>query len=422
MVDWVLQNVPPNGVGLVVVLFLSLLIGLEREEHKGDKPSFFFGGVRTYPLIALGGYLLVIIAPGSFVPFTAGLLVLGALLSLLYWSKLGKEHAGFTTEFSGLATYVMGAVVGVREYWLAIAVTVIVVFLVHMKQWLEDMSRRIPADEITTFAKFLVITAVVLPILPNAEYTRFRLNPYTTWMVVVAVSGISYGSYLLQLKLKERSGLLAASLLGGIYSSTATTVVLAKHSKGKGHPALFAGGVLIASSVMYLRVTALLLLFNRALFDRLAVLFTILGVLGVAGGTIWVLLGQRKLEAGKEHEAASNKNPLQISTAFVFATLFVGILMATRAAFEWFGTAGVYILAGIMGLVDVDPFILGLTQTSPANNLVAAAAVAIVVATASNNLAKAGYATFFGGWPLGRYAAAALAAMSGISLLALGVL
>ena len=151
-------------------------------------------------------------------------------------------------------------------------------------------------------------------------------------------------------------------------------------------------------------------------------LFTVLGVLGVAGGSIWVLLGQRRLEAGKEREAASNKNPLQISTAFVFAALFVGILMATRAAFEWFGTAGVYILAGIMGLVDVDPFILGLTQTSPANHLVAAAAVAIVVSTASNNLAKAGYATFFGGWPLGRYAAAALAAMSGLSLLALWIL
>jgi uncharacterized membrane protein (DUF4010 family) len=419
MVDWVLQNVPPNGLGLVLTLFLSLMIGLEREEHKEDKPTFFFGGVRTYPLIALAGFLLTIVAPGSFIPFTAGLLVLGGLLALLYWSKLEKEHAGFTTEFSGLATYIIGAVVGVREYWLAVAAAVLVMLLVHMKQWMENLARRIPADEVATFAKFLIITAVVLPILPNVDYTPFRLNPYKTWMVVIAVSGISYGSYLLQLKLKQRSGLLAAAVLGGLYSSTATTVVLAKHSRDKEHPALYAGGIVLASSVMYLRVTALLFLFNRELGSRLAPVFLVLGTIGVVGGAVWILLGQRRLEIGRESEAAHNKNPLEVSTALVFGVFFVAILVATRAVLAEFGRAGLYALASFMGLVDVDPFILGLTQTAPGNGLIEAAAAAIVVATASNNVAKAVYGAVLGAPSVGRLAGAALVFLSALSLLAL---
>jgi uncharacterized membrane protein (DUF4010 family) len=288
-----------------------------------------------------------------------------------------------------------------------------------MKQWMENLARRIPADEVATFAKFLIITAVVLPILPNVDYTPFRLNPYKTWMVVIAVSGISYGSYLLQLKLKQRSGLLAAAVLGGLYSSTATTVVLAKHSRDKEHPALYAGGIVLASSVMYLRVTALLFLFNRELGSRLAPVFLVLGTIGVVGGAVWILLGQRRLEIGRESEAAHNKNPLEVSTALVFGVFFVAILVATRAVLAEFGRAGLYALASFMGLVDVDPFILGLTQTAPGNGLIEAAAAAIVVATASNNVAKAVYGAVLGAPSVGRLAGAALVFLSALSLLAL---
>jgi len=409
MVDWLLQNVPPHGIGLVLVLALSLMIGFEREERRESHPSFFFGGVRTYPRIALAGFLLTIISPGNLMPFCGGLLVLGSLLAIVYWSKLVRELAGFTTEFSALATYALGGIVAIREYWLAVAVAVVVVLLVHMKYWFEELARRISAGEVATFAKFLIISAVILPTLPDQDFTQFKINLYRTWMVVIAVSGVSYASYLLQRKYKERSGLIAASLLGGLYSSTVTTVVLAKQSKEKARPELYAGGIVMACSIMYLRVLGLLLLFNQGLFAKLAVPLVGLSLAGLAGSGLWIARYRRREETRPEFETTESKNPLEIPTALFFALIFMGMLVATRAVFQRFGSAGVFWLAGRRGLVDVDPFILSLAQNTMPGTFAHTAAAGIVVALASNNFAKAGYAWFFGASPTGRNAAAALA-------------
>jgi len=422
MMQWILANVPPEGIGLVVTLFLSLMIGFQLEERRETKPTFFFGGARTYPLIAISGFLLTVVAPGDYIPFTAGLLVLGTLLAILYWSKVERDLPGFTTEFSALATYALGAVVASGEYWLALAATVVVVLLVHMKHVLENLAQRISAHEVATFAKFLIITAVILPVVPNREFTPFAINPYKAWLVVIAVSGISYASYLLQRRFHDRSGLFLASLLGGLYSSTATTVVLAKQAKGKADPSAYAGGIVMASGIMYLRILALLFLFGRPLFDRLALLFVALGLLALGGGGYWMWRILRRQAERNGAACESNRNPLELGTAFLFAAIFMGMLVATRFAFQQFGQTGVYGLALILGLVDVDPFILSLAQTPADAGFVATAAGAVVVATASNNLAKAGYAFAFGGVRLGRTALAMLVILSVLSVAALLVI
>jgi len=422
MMEWILANVPPDGIGLVVTLFLSLMIGFQLEERRESKPTFFFGGVRTYPLIAISGFLLTVVAPGNFIPFTAGLLVLGTLLAILYWSKVERDLPGFTTEYSALATYALGAVVAAGEYWLALAAAVVVVLLVHMKHVLENLAQRISAHEVATFAKFLIITAVILPVVPNREYTPFAINPYKAWLVVIAVSGISYASYLLQRRFHDRGGLFLASLLGGLYSSTATTVVLSKQARDKAEPALYAGGITMASGIMYLRILVLLFLFGRPLFDRLVIPFTILGMLALGGGGWWMWHILRRQEKRNGAAGEVNRNPLELGTAFLFAAIFMGMLVATRFAFQQFGQVGVYGLALILGLVDVDPFILGLAQTPADAGFVATAAAAVVVATASNNLAKAGYAFAFGGARLGRTALVLLGSLSVLSLAALLVI
>ncbi|MGH9453824.1 MAG: MgtC/SapB family protein [Terriglobia bacterium] len=190
---------PPEGVKIVLVLLLSFMIGLEREEHKAVASRYTFGGVRTFPLIGLIGYSLALLSGNQTVPIGLGFLALAGFLCLSYWHKLkSADAAGVTTEISALATYLLGALVYDGHFWIATTLGVACVLLLELKTALESLTQRFPPEEILTFTKFLLLTAVILPVLPNKDFTAFNLNPFKTWLVVVAVSAISYISYILQ--------------------------------------------------------------------------------------------------------------------------------------------------------------------------------------------------------------------------------
>jgi len=378
-------------VKIFLVLFLSFLVGLEREEHKVTAKYYGFGGVRTFPLIGLLGYSVALLSGAQPVALTLGFLVVGGFLLLSYWHKLSaSDAAGVTSEMSGLATFLLGALVYSGHFWIATALTVASLFLLELKAVLEKLATRIPPEEIFIFAKFLLLTAVILPILPRQEFTRFHINPFKTWLVVVAVSTISYGSYVLQKVTKERGGVILAALLGGAYSSTLTTVVMSRRAAREEHPHLFAGGVLIASGVMYVRLVILVALFNRRLVARLAPEFLLLALVAITVGWFW----SRRPDAvttqvKREFEP---KNPLELLDAFLFALLFLTMVVATQLAVTYLGRAGVNTLAAIMGITDVDPFIMGMTQSAGTLTPLKVAAVAVLVAAASNNLIKGVYA------------------------------
>jgi len=382
---------PPEAVKILLVLFLSFLIGLEREEHKTTAKYYGFGGVRTFPLIGLIGYSVALLSGSQLIPLTLGFLVVGSFLLLSYWRKLSSsDTAGVTSEMSGLATFLVGALVYYEHLWIATVVTVASLFLLELKTVLETVATRIPPDEIFTFAKFLLLTAVILPILPNQEFTRFHINPFKTWLVVVAVSTISYGSYVLQKLTKETGGVLLAGFLGGAYSSTVTTVVMSRRAAREERPHLFAGGILIASGVMYLRLVVLLALFNLHLVTTLAPAFLILAVAAIAVGWLW----SRRPDAvttqvKREFEP---KNPLELLAAFLFALLFLTMIVATQIAVTYLGRVGINTLAAIMGVTDVDPFIMGMTQTAGTLTPLKVAASAVLIAAASNNIVKGIYA------------------------------
>ena len=277
------RSLPPEAVQILLVLFLSFMVGLEREEHRALGGHYAFGGVRTFPIIGLIGYSMALVSGPQLMPVTVGFVVVAAFLLLSYWHKLtASVAAGVTTEMSGLATYLVGALVYYGHFWLATALSVASLLLLELKVVLEDLAGRVPADEILTFAKFLLLSVVILPVLPNREFGAFHINPFKTWLVVVAVSAISYGSYVLQKLTKGRGGILLAAFLGGAYSSTVTTVVLARRAAREDHPHLFSGGMLIACGVMYLRLTALLALFNRQLMVMLLLPFLTLAGLAIA--------------------------------------------------------------------------------------------------------------------------------------------
>src|ERR1700680_3048397 len=280
--------VPPEGVKILLTLFLCSLIGLEREEHRADGKRYSFGGICTFPLIGLICYAMGLLSGDQLLPLITGFAVIGAFLWLSYRHKLeAYQEAGVTTEMSGLITYVVGALVSRDQLWIATTLAVLSILLLELKEFLESLSTKIPAAEIFTFTKFLLLTFVLLPIVPDKDYGPFALNPFKAWLIVVAISGVSYGSYLLEKAAKGKGSVRLAALLGGAYSSTFTTFVMARQAREAKAPHCYSGSILLASGVMYFRFLALIAFFNIELVRRLLLPFLVLGAIGVAGGWGW---------------------------------------------------------------------------------------------------------------------------------------
>jgi uncharacterized membrane protein (DUF4010 family) len=232
--------------------------------------------------------------------------------------------------------------------------------------------------------------------------------------VVVGVSGISYASYLLQRVIRTRGGVFVAGLMGGAYSSTATTIALAKQAREKPSPNLFAGSILAACGVMYARLTILLGFFNRSLALRVAPAFVALAVVGGVGG--WLMSRQA---SNRGEPRPSPQNPLQLNAALLFALVLITVLVLTRLAHTYLGSKGLYLLAGIVGAVDVDPFILGLAQSSSAGTSVDVPSAAAAIAAASNNLLKGVYGYYLADRATGRRILPALAGFSALGFVPL---
>jgi uncharacterized membrane protein (DUF4010 family) len=390
------QFLPTDGIKIVLVLFLAFLIGLEREEHKASNAHYSFGGVRSFPLIGLIGFTIALLSGKQLLPEIAGFLVVGGFLMVSYWHKISTGQAaempGVTSELSGLITYLVGALVFHDYFWLATTLTVAIIILLELKDVLEGLAKRIAPHEILTFTKFLLLTTVILPVLPNQAFGRFQINPFKTWLVVVAVCTVSYGSYLL-LQVTKESGIPLSAVLGGIYSSTATTVALAKRSAYETHPHLFAGATLLASATMYLRLTILIGIFNRQLLHLLAWPFLGLAAAAAITGFFW----SRRTDGPREelHRRFQHGNPLELRAAFFFAGIFLLIVVVTKVVLDYMGNRGAYALGAIIGLADVDPFIMSVTQNAALAPQLKIGAGAILLAAASNNMAKGIYAYAF---------------------------
>ncbi len=402
--DQFVQFLPTEGIKIVLVLFLAFLIGLEREERKAGDSHYSFGGVRTFPLIGLIGYSVALLTGRQqLIPEILGFLVVGGFLMVSYWHKVNSaqsgEMPGVTSELSGLVTYLVGALICHDYFWIATTLTVASMLLLELKEVLEGLTRRIAPHEILTFTKFLLLTAVILPVLPNQPFGPFLINPFKTWLVVVAVSTVSYGSYLLLLVTKG-SGIQLSAVLGGIYSSTVTTVALAKRSTKETHPHLFSGSTLLASAFMYLRLIILIAIFNRYLLRLLFVPFLALAAAAAITGLLW-----SRCPDGPSEEVRrqfQHENPLEMRSAFFFAGVFLLLLVVTKLALSYMGARGAYALGAVVGFADVDPFIMSMTQAAGPTAQLSVSAGAIIVATASNNVAKGIYAYSFGSRSAGR--------------------
>jgi uncharacterized membrane protein (DUF4010 family) len=374
--------------------------------------------VRAFPLIGLIGYAMALLSGPQLVPVTVGFAVIGGFLWLSYRHKLQSyKETGVTTELSGLTTYVVGALVSRDQFWIATTLAILAMLLLELKDFLETLATKIPGQEIFTFTKFLLLTCVILPIVPDKDFTSFNLNPYRTWLIVVAISGVSYGSYLLEKLASGKGGIRLAAVLGGAYSSTVTTFAMAKRARVANSPHCYAGAILMASGVMYFRFLVLIGLFNAALMHRVMVPFLTLGTLGILGGWGWSVRADKG--AGESHDDYLTKNPLELASAFSLAVIFAFFMVATNYAVTRLGSSGIYGMAAITGLAPVDPFIMGLTQTAGKLTPVGLAAGGVVVAAASNNFAKGVIADVLADSKTGRQSLLLLLGLTALGMLPL---
>lgn len=404
----------PSVIGFALLLGLALFFGFAFEEFNIRSGLRRPGGVRTFPLLALAGGLLYLIDTERFLPLVAGLVVLGAWLAVAYWQQLRdseteQRSVELVAPICNLLAYLLGPVALGLPPWVAVGVAVAAVLLLTARERLHALAQSVEMEEIFTAAKFLVLTGIVLPLLPNEPVTSLTaITPYKAWLALLAVCTLSYASYLLQRFLAPDNSDLAVALLGGLYSSTATTVVLARAAAAQpASSAVAQAGIMLATAVMYLRILAIIAVFDWALAQSLApVMVTLFAV-----GAIVALLRYRGVRRRPAAAAAQPRNPLEITAAALFALLFVVISIATEWARSHFGAAGVDALAAVVGFTDIDPFVLSIAQGGTGAMPAATAAAAVLIAIASNNVLKACYAVAFAGWRASINAAAVLVAL-----------
>ena len=216
---------------------------------------------------------------------------------------------------------------------------------------------------------------------------------------------------------KGRGGIFMSAVLGGMYSATVTTVVLAKKASAGRHPHVFSGSILAASGLMYFRILVLVWLFNRPLAARLAPAFLILSIIPLVAGWLWT---RRPDGEGVEStETTAPHNPLELRAAVLFAAMFLLVLVVTQLSVHYLGRTGIYGLAALMGLTDVVPFVMGLTHSVGLTTPLPMALIGITIAASSNNLVKGAYAYFFARRTAGRWSFCFLAGLAVVGLLPL---
>jgi uncharacterized membrane protein (DUF4010 family) len=399
-------QVPPLE-SFALLLGLSFFLGLAFEDFFNSGDIKRPGGIRTFPMLALGGGILYLFDPVHFIPFTAGLVVLGSWLFAYYQRRVrgpddeGESNVGLVVPVLNVHAYVLGAITLALPHWIAVATTVVAVLLLTGRAQLHDLARRIEIGEIITAGEFLILTGIILPLLPNEPVTTLtKITPRQVWLALVVVCTFSYVSYLAQRYWAAAARGLWMAALGGLYSSTAATVVLARQAKAE--PTLerqARAGITLATGIMYLRIASIVAIFNMALARILAA--PLVG-LALAGFVICALQYWRSKPPDESKTQAamlpsSSKNPLEIVPAAVFAALFIATSLASSFATSEFGTSGIYALAAIIGVSDIDPFVLNLVQGGTTGISNTAAAAAILIAASSNNVLKAFYAVSFGG-------------------------
>lgn len=383
-----------------VALLIGALLGMEREffQQKEDAPDF--AGIRTFSLVALlGAVAAFLMADFGILPIA---LALGGLILLTTTSYLGAllrsgKETGITTEVAVLLTFLFGVLVMGDQGKVASALAVLTALILALKGRLHDVIRRMSTEDLRVTLQFALVAGVILPLLPDRAIDPLGLlNLFQVWLMVVFVSGIGFSGYVLMKVLGPSRGINLMGLLGGLASSTATTISLSSASReNSSMSSHYARAVILASSVMVPRLMLLVLVIHPPLLRMVSIP---LGAMLMTGLGI-ILFLQRKSTPHENTLKRSFKlaHPLKLSTAIKFGLVFAVVLIIVEFAQESFGSTGVYVASAIAGLTDVDAITLSVSRlTGNAQMNIQVAGVAIVIAALMNTIAKGSIAYFLG--------------------------
>ncbi|MGD2058126.1 MAG: MgtC/SapB family protein [Anaerolineales bacterium] len=372
-------------------LLIGALVGLEREFVQQRSGEQEFGGIRTFSLMSLLGAVAAYLTQ----EFGIAIFVVAYLgLILLLWASnlstaLRGIEEGITSEIAALLVPIFGAMVIWDYAALAGAMGVITALLLALKPRLHDLARRMSVVDLRATLEFALISAVILPLLPNKGFGPFGvLNPFQIWLLVVFVSGIGFLGYVLMKVLGTEQGIGITGLLGGLVSSTATTLSFAGRSKvNEALSTMLARGILLASSVMFPRVLIEVAVVNSNLIPHVIMP---IGAMFIASVLVFFFLWRVKREDEKGGPGKVElSNPLRLQTAITFGLVFAVVLVVVRAANEYFGSAGVYVASLLTGVTDVDSITLSVSELAISGALQPeVASVAIVIASLVNTMTK----------------------------------
>lgn len=398
---------------VLLALGLGLLVGFQRE-WAAKKVA----GVRTYPLITTLGVLSVAIADA-----VGGWVVAAALLSVTAFLAIGNveefrkgdRDTGITSEVSALVMFGVGCAIGLGQTLVAVIVTGAVASLLHWKTPLHAFVRRVGEQDLNAIFRLVLVAMVILPVLPNEDYGPHGvLNPFQIWLMVVLIVGISLAAYVAYKLFGQRGGTLLTGVLGGLISSTATTFSYARNARRTpGTEGAGSAIILIASAVVIVRV-----LFEIGLVapEYLRVAGPPLGVLfGVVAGLAAILFVIGLRGASGELEVAP---PAELRSAVLFGLLYGGVLCAVSFGKHYFGTSGLYSVAAVSGLTDMDAITLTTAQLVKSGHVTPEDGWRMIVVGMLSNLAfKAAAVGVLGGRRLLARVGAAFAVAAGAGVL-----
>lgn len=373
----------------VLSLVLGFLIGLQREMHTiYSHKTKDFGGARTFSMISLFGYLSAWVSAYFSYFFLVASALMGLLLVAAYViNNVSASEKGSTTEFAALVTFVVGAMLYFTLPIFPVFITILVLFVLNLKDKIQEYEQTLTKQDLSAAIVFMVMTFVILPILPNEPVGPMGLvNFYMIWIMVVLVAGISFFGYIAIRFFGTTQGIGIAGLFGGLVSSTAVAMSMARRVHENGFLAKnLAIGIALASSMMLIRAGIEMWIINPSLTRP----FLIPILVGSLAGYAYIAL----LYFTSRHENIPQniefKNPFSLKEALLMGLIFGITLALIKLANLYVGDMGVYAVAAVSGIADVDAIILSLSSLAKSTLTPATAHIAILIAIITNSLAKA---------------------------------
>ncbi len=398
---------------LGLALGIGLLIGLERGWHeRAAADGQRVAGVRTFGLMGLAGGLTGVLANqfGGLV-LAAGVFALGMILAVSYWLSAQRDQSvGITTEIASFLTFALGAIAVSGYAYVAVAAGVFTMILLGLKSVLHAGLQKLSEQELFATFKLLLLALVILPILPNDDFGPWgALNPFVIGWMVLLLAGLSFIGYFAMRILGSRQGLLLTSVLGGLVSSTALTITSARFSRERIDLIhTLAIGIMVASTILFPRVLIEVGFVNADLLTDLIPPIVAMMITASLGAFIGWRLDSTPESMNSELES-SLKNPLELSAALRFTLVLIAIMLLAHGLQHSLGDSGIYVLAAVSGLADVDALSLSLSKMAGQGQIHAHVATqAIVLAIVVNTLVKTVLAFAIGGKQLGLRVASVL--------------